>query len=262
MGTPSSTPPETIYLADSGEQSVVTVRFDNAPDGILLIRKVCSVNPSVTLANAEFKITYADGTLIGDSNGIFRTDEHGEIRVPGLKPGKSVIVTETKRPDGYLIDTQSQTVQIKEGRTVSLTFKNQPKGKLIIQKRDSATGQPLPGAEFRVTTAAGCEVGAGRRDRHQHPDAERYLYHGWAGRDHDHQSGPRRLCHQLRRPRQGMSWTASTNVVIGKNGDTQTVIVKNSRPEPGHRQAGLPHREALAGCHLQGDDLHRRVCTR
>ena len=30
---------ETIYLADSGEQSVVTVRFDNAPDGILLIRK-------------------------------------------------------------------------------------------------------------------------------------------------------------------------------------------------------------------------------
>ena len=25
---------------------------------------------------------------------------------------------------------------------------------------------------------------------------------------------------------------ASTNVVIGKNGDTQTVIVKNSRPEP------------------------------
>ena len=24
---------ETVYLADSGEQSVVTVRFDNAPDG-------------------------------------------------------------------------------------------------------------------------------------------------------------------------------------------------------------------------------------
>ena len=117
------------------------------------------MNPSVTLANAEFKITYADGALIGDSNGIFLTDEHGEIRIPGLKPGKSVIVTETRAPDGYIIDTQSQTVQIKEGRTVSLTFKNQPKGKLIIQKRDSTTGQPLPGAEFRVTTAAGCEVG-------------------------------------------------------------------------------------------------------
>ena len=150
---------ETVYLADSGEQSVVTVRFDNAPDGILLIRKVCATNPSVTLPNAEFKVMYADGTLIGDSNGVYRTDENGEIRIPGLKPGKSVVVTETRAPDGFILDTQSQTVQIKEGRTVSLTFKNQPKGALIIQKRDSATGQPLPGAEFRVTTAAGCEVG-------------------------------------------------------------------------------------------------------
>jgi len=85
-------------LADSGEQSVVTVRFTNAPDGILLVRKVCATNPSVTLQNAEFKIMYADGTLIGDSNGIYRTDEKGEIRIPGLKPGKSVVVTETKAP--------------------------------------------------------------------------------------------------------------------------------------------------------------------
>ena len=35
------------------------------PDGNLLIRKVCSANPSVTLPDAEFKVTYADGTLIG-----------------------------------------------------------------------------------------------------------------------------------------------------------------------------------------------------
>ena len=104
---------ETVYLADSGEQSVITVRFENMPDGILLVRKVCSVNPSITLPDAEFKITYADGTLIGDSNGIYRTDENGEIRIEGLAPGKSVVVTETQAPPGFLIDTQSQTVQIK-----------------------------------------------------------------------------------------------------------------------------------------------------
>ena len=109
-----------------------------------MVRKVCSVNPSITLQDAEFKITYADGTLIGDSNGIYRTDENGEIRIPGLKPGKSVVVTETRAPAGFIIDTQSQTVQIVEGRTVTLTFKNQPKGSLIVQKRDSLTGQPLP----------------------------------------------------------------------------------------------------------------------
>ena len=72
---------ETIFLADNGEQSVITVRFNNAPDGILLVRKVCATNPSVTLQNAEFKIMYTDGTLIGNSNGIFRSDENGEIRI-------------------------------------------------------------------------------------------------------------------------------------------------------------------------------------
>ena len=240
---------ETIYLADSGEQSVVTVRFDNAPDGILLIRKVCSVNPSVTLANAEFKITYADGTLIGDSNGIFRTDEHGEIRVPGLKPGKSVIVTETRAPDGYLIDTQSQTVQIKEGRTVSLTFKNQPKGKLIIQKRDSATGQPLPGAEFRVTTAAGCEVGldgvVGTATLTQNGI---FTTDGQGEIKITNLAPGAYVINEIKAPTGYVMDRASTNVVIGKNGDTQTVIVKNSK-------AGtlvIDKRDSLTGKPLQG----------
>ena len=240
---------ETIYLADSGEQSVVTVRFDNAPDGILLIRKVCSVNPSVTLANAEFKITYADGTLIGDSNGIFRTDEHGEIRVPGLKPGKSVIVTETKAPDGYIIDTQSQTVQIKEGRTVSLTFKNQPKGKLIIQKRDSATGQPLPGAEFRVTTAAGCEVGLdgviGTATLTQNGI---FTTDGQGEITITNLAPGAYVLTEIKAPTGYVMDRVSTNVVIGKNGDTQTVIVKNSK-------AGtlvIDKRDSLTGKPLQG----------
>ena len=240
---------ETIYLADSGEQSVVTVRFDNAPDGILLIRKVCSVNPSVTLANAEFKITYADGTLIGDSNGIFRTDEHGEIRVPGLKPGKSVIVTETRAPDGYLIDTQSQTVQIKEGRTVSLTFKNQPKGKLIIQKRDSATGQSLPGAEFRVTTAAGCEVGLdGVIGTSTLTQNGIFTTDGQGEITITNLAPGAYVLTEIKAPTGYVMDRASTNVVIGKNGDTQTVIVKNSK-------AGtlvIDKRDSLTGKPLQG----------
>ena len=64
-----------------------------------------------------------------------------------------------RAPAGFILDTQSQTIQIQAGKTVSLTFKNQPKGSLIIQKRDSQTNEVLPGAEFRITTAAGCEVG-------------------------------------------------------------------------------------------------------
>lgn len=220
---------ETIYLADSGEQSVVTVRFENAPDGILLVRKVCSVNPSTTLQDAEFKITYADGQLIGDSNGIYRTDENGEIRIEGLKPGKSVVVTETKAPDGFIIDTQSQAIQIKEGRTVTLTFKNQPKGQLIIQKRDSVTNQPLSGAEFRVTTAAGCEVGLDGVI-----GTSTLTQNGIFTTDGE---GEIRLTNlapgayvitELKAPAGYVIDQPSTNVVIGANGDTQTVVIKNS----------------------------------
>ena len=220
---------ETVYLADSGEQSVITVRFENMPDGNLLIRKVCATNPSETLPDAEFKVTYADGALIGDSNGIFRTDENGEIRIEGLKPGKSVVVTEVTAPPGYMIDTQSQTIQIKEGRPVSLTFKNQPKGELIIQKRDSATGQPLPGAEFRVTTAAGCEVGL---------DGvigdSTLTQNGVFTTD---SSGEIRITHltpgayvltEIKAPHGYVMDAPSTNVVIGEGGDTQTVVITNT----------------------------------
>ena len=220
---------ETVYLADSGEQSVVTVRFDNAPDGILLVRKVCSVNPSITLQDAEFKITYADGTLIGDSNGIYRTDENGEIRIPGLKPGKSVVVTETRAPAGFIIDTQSQTVQIVEGRTVTLTFKNQPKGSLIVQKRDSLTGQPLPGAEFRVTTAAGCEVGLDGVI-----GSSTLTQNGLFVTDSNGEICITNLAPgayvltETKAPAGYVMDSPSTNVVIGANGDTQTVIITNT----------------------------------
>ena len=220
---------ETVYISDDGVQNVVTISFDNAPDGLLLIRKVCSVNPSITLQDAEFKITYADGTVIGDSNGIYRTDENGEIRIPGLKPGKSVIVTETKAPDGFIIDTQSQTVQIKEGRTVSLTFKNQPRGKLIIQKRDSITGQPLPGAEFRITTAAGCEVGL------DGVIGTSTLTQG--GIFKTDSNGEIRISNlapgayvltEIKAPAGYVMDEPSKNVVIGPNGDTQTVVITNT----------------------------------
>ena len=222
---------ETVFLADSGEQSVVTVRFDNMPDGLLLVRKVCATNPSITLQNAEFKITYADGTVIGDSNGIFRTDENGEIRIEGLKPGKSVIVTEVKAPAGFLIDTQSQTIQIKEGRTSVLTFKNQPKGKLIIQKRDSQTNEVLPGAEFRVTTAAGCEVGLDGVIGTSSLTSNGIFTTDSQGEIRISNLAPGAyVISEIKAPDGGyVIDTPSTNVVIGQGGDTQTVVIKNTR---------------------------------
>ena len=172
---------------------------------------------------------YADGTLIGDSNGIYRTDENGEIRISGLKPGKSVVVTETRAPAGFIIDSQSQTVQIKEGRTVTLTFKNQPKGSLIIQKRDSLTGQPLPGAEFRLATAAGCEVGLDGVIGDSTLTQNGLFITDSNGEIRVTNLAPGAyVLTETKAPAGYVMDSPSTNVVIGANGDTQTVIITNT----------------------------------
>ncbi len=140
-----------------------------------------------------------------------------------------MIVTETKAPDGFIIDTQSQTVQIKEGRTVSLTFKNQPRGKLIIQKRDSQTGQPLPGAEFRVTTAAGCEVGLDGVIGTATLTQNGLFTTDSNGEIRISNLAPGALVlTEIKAPDGYVMDSPSTNVVIGPNGDTQTVIITNT----------------------------------
>ena len=224
------------YILDDMPQTAVinagqtvTLEFRNQPLGSLLIRKVCSVNPCVTLANAEFKVTYSDGALIGNSNGVYRSDENGEVRIDGLIPGKSVVVTETKAPAGFLIDAQPQTIVIQAGKTVTVTMKNQPRGKLIIQKRDSQTNQVLPGAQFRITTAAGCEVGLDGVIGTATLTSNGIFTTDSQGEIRISNLAPGAyVISEIKAPDNYVMDNPSTNVVIGPNGDTQTVIVTNT----------------------------------
>ena len=151
--------PKTVYISGKA-QDVITVSFDNSPDGTLLIKKVDAKNPTKVLAGAKFRVQYTNGTLLGNDNGIFTTDENGQITIAGLEPEKTIIVTEIEAPAGYIIDGQAQTIDIKSGKVVSITFKNAPKGELVIEKTDAATGKLLPGAEFIIRKSDGTEVGA------------------------------------------------------------------------------------------------------
>lgn len=151
--------PKTVYISGKA-QDVITVSFDNSPDGTLLIKKVDAKNPTKVLAGAKFRVQYTNGTLLGNDNGIFTTDENGQITIAGLEPEKTIMVTEIEAPAGYIIDGQAQTIDIKSGKVVSITFKNAPKGELVIEKTDAATGKLLPGAEFIIRKSDGTEVGA------------------------------------------------------------------------------------------------------
>ena len=138
--------------------SVVEVTFANYPYGSLLITKVDAVT-NKPLSNAKFKVTTGDGTAVGTGNGVFTTDSNGEILIPNLKPD-SYVVTETEAPEGYVKDTEPQTIQIgTDGGTYKVQFQNQPMGSLVIFKKDADNGNPLSGVQFKVTTSKGAVIG-------------------------------------------------------------------------------------------------------
>ena len=106
------------------------------------------------LSDVIFRIIHADGTTVGTTNSEFRTDEQGYISLPNLEPG-SYIITELQAKPGYLLDDTPKTITIKDHQTYVLEVFNAPKGGLLIVKKDSQTGKPLAGVEFKITTANG-----------------------------------------------------------------------------------------------------------
>ena len=153
------TPPQTVYL--SGEdQEVVQVYFGNSPKGSLLIKKVSSADNS-PISDVQFFVTESDGTVVGDSNGYFTTDSAGTILIEGIDPGTTLVVKETRAKDGFILDDTPQTAQIKTGQTVTLEFRNQPTGQLIIHKLSGDDRKtPLEGVQFKITYSDGSFVDA------------------------------------------------------------------------------------------------------
>ncbi len=152
------TAPQTAYLSGK-DQDVVQLYFGNSPKGALLVKKVDASNWK-PLADVEFLVTTADGTVVGDANGKFVTDSAGSFTVSNITPGTSLVVKETRAKPGYLLDDTPQTATIQAGQTVMLEFRNAPQGNLIIHKLDSVTHKPLEGVEFKITYADGKVVDA------------------------------------------------------------------------------------------------------
>ena len=148
------TPPQTVYLSGE-EQEVIRVEFGNSPKGSLLVTKVSTDAAKTPLSDVEFLVTTSDGTVVGNANGKYVTDSSGSFLVENIAPGTTLVVRETKAKPGYLLDDTPQAAQIKAGQTVTLEFRNQPLGNLIIHKLDSVTKEPLAGVQFKITYADG-----------------------------------------------------------------------------------------------------------
>ena len=153
------TAPQTAYISGK-DQDVVELYFGNSPKGSLLIKKIngASLEP---LSDVEFFVTTSDGTVVGNANGKFVTDSTGTVLIENIDPGTTLVVKETRtKDDTYILDDTPQTARIKAGQTVTIEFRNQRKGNLVIYKQDSVSKTPLEGVRFKITYADGRVVDA------------------------------------------------------------------------------------------------------
>ena len=148
---------ETVYLSGK-DQDVITVTFGNDKMGSLLIVKKDAVT-GAPISDVEFFITDSDGSVIGNDNGKYVTDSAGTIRIDGLTPGMTVIVKEVRAKDGYILDDTPQSIKIKRNSVMTLEFRNQPKGGVLVKKVDAVTNAPISDVEFLVTDSDGNLIG-------------------------------------------------------------------------------------------------------
>lgn len=147
------TAPQTVFISGD-EQKVVEVSFSDSPYGDLLIKKMDSVTKQ-PLQGVVFKVKTTDGTVVGNSNGEFATNEDGVILVNGIEPHTTLVINEISTIPGYVLDTTPKTVETIPGETVTVTFTDQPKSTLIVEKYDEVTGDPLQGVEFKIIPSDG-----------------------------------------------------------------------------------------------------------
>ena len=79
------------------------------------------------MAGVQFKVTTGSGELVAiddgtiSSNGIYVTDQNGQIMLTGLKPD-TYVVTETATISGYVLDTTPHVIAVAAGDTQTLTL--------------------------------------------------------------------------------------------------------------------------------------------
>ena len=135
-------------------RQTVTLEFRNQPKGSLIIVKKDAVTGK-PLKGVTFKVTTSSGEFVPDaegqisSNGLYYTDENGQIVLSGLAPD-TYVITETASISGYVLDSTPQTVVVNTNDTQTLTFTNTPIGNdflTIMSEAAARSSRWMPTAE-------------------------------------------------------------------------------------------------------------------
>jgi uncharacterized surface anchored protein len=125
-----------------GETAETTFR-NKTMSGLQIIK--LDADTKQPLKDAKFTVYRMDGGVIG----TYETNGDGVIIIDALEPGWYK-VTESKAPEGYLIDDTPRDVEITSDQFIKLVFEDRRIGSLQIKKVDEFSGAPLAGAKFTV----------------------------------------------------------------------------------------------------------------
>jgi uncharacterized surface anchored protein len=102
----------------------------------------------------------SSGHVIGPNNGLYTTGTDGTVTVTGLAPNSTVVVSEKKAPNGYILDETPKNIVVRSGVANTLIFDDEPGTTLIIRKFIEGTeNEPLSGVAFKVVDGNGGAVG-------------------------------------------------------------------------------------------------------
>ena len=152
-GTVVVTEVETIpgYTIDenSRTQTVVvdpndtqTLYFYNTPAGGLQIIK-SDESSGKRISGVRFEVRKVNGEIVG----TYTTDSDGVIYLPEIESGWYT-VTELKAAPGYLLDTASHRIEVKDSQTATLEITNHKSSRILLHKVDKDTGKGIYGAVF------------------------------------------------------------------------------------------------------------------
>lgn len=155
--------PASGYVMDITTQAVTIEkggdrRLDFTATGLgsILLKAIDEVQPTTVIPGCTFEIRRTNGTLVG----TYTTGNDGTVQVPNLDNGYYVI-TETKVPNGYVIESATRTVFVQAGQVTPVTFSHRSRPFIVVDCYVSGTTTPIPGSIVTLRNENGVSVRTG-----------------------------------------------------------------------------------------------------
>ncbi|PAF18659.1 SpaA isopeptide-forming pilin-related protein [Terribacillus saccharophilus] len=142
--------PIDVEVTRSQKEAAVVYAENELIPGSVVLEKKDSVDESITLADAEFKLVDSKGNVVEEK---LKTDGNGRIVVENLKPGAYQFI-ETKSPTDYVLDDKPIDFEIAKSQKEPLliTAKNTliPGGVELTKVNSHDNSEKLAGAVFEL----------------------------------------------------------------------------------------------------------------